>query len=372
MASISVTVEIANQQGAPGDDQGVPAAAASLRRVDFFVVAERRGNAVSSTVRRTLADFVALHARVQKSFSAIASTLPAPPKQSWRRRSVTERQAAHTQRALQQFLGLLTSRASIVDDVAMQQFLGFQAAAPIVVLPPLRARPQFEEAFAAPDGAPDSPPSDPFQLLERVASTILLDGAHLTPDVFIPRAVWSQAGCRLQGVGVKLAIFREIARYMQPVYIACAASDATAPLLPHALTDLLEAMPVLRDQMHKSFASVPPAAAALDADEAPLALSFWNRLQSGAAAVRKEALKGAARVAAIPTATSAAQLQDYAHSIATLAALASVLRSAPPAERDAIDVFFSEVVCDIIIADVLVCLEAYIVDAAATIITASA
>ena len=214
MASISVTVEVAPPQG--GDGDGVPAGAASLRRVDFFVVVERRGNAVSSTVRRTLADFVALHARVQKRFNAIAATLPAPPKQSWRR-SVTERQAAHTQRALQQFLGLLTSRASIVDDVAMQQFLGFQAAPPIVVLPPLRTRSQFEEAFAAPDDAPQSPPSDPFQLLERIASTILLDGAHLTPDVFVPRAVWSQAGCRLQGVGVKLAIFREIARYIQPV-----------------------------------------------------------------------------------------------------------------------------------------------------------
>ena len=373
----SVSVEIAPTSSDDGSAVGV------VKRVEYTVAADRTARSANasassaaprSTVRRQLADFHALHGKLSKRFGSLAGTLPQPPKQSWRR-SVATMQSKQTVRALQQYLGLLTSRPSIAMDAEMQRFLGFAVAAPVVDLP--RVRPEFAETFIGGGGGLDAraaaakeddaaaaadgerTTTTPFVLLERLLQTILNNGAFITEDVFIPSAVWAQDGVRLASVGVKLAIYSELARYLHPL-VAVAASAAVAAAAaaaaavaaaaaageesaageaqkvqrdhppsatPPELFDILEALPHMRDTLHKSFGQVPPSPVAAE----PVAVaSFWTRVQSGAAAVRKEALKGAARVAAIPAVTPASQLKDFQGFAGELNWLATRTRSGAP------------------------------------------
>ena len=409
----SVSVEIAPTSSDDGSAVGV------VKRVEYTVAADRTARSANasassaaprSTVRRQLADFHALHGKLSKRFGSLAGTLPQPPKQSWRR-SVATMQSKQTVRALQQYLGLLTSRPSIAMDAEMQRFLGFAVAAPVVDLP--RVRPEFAETFIGGGGGLDAraaaakeddaaaaadgerTTTTPFVLLERLLQTILNNGAFITEDVFIPSAVWAQDGVRLASVGVKLAIYSELARYLHPL-VAVAASAAVAAAAaaaaavaaaaaageesaagaqkvqrdhppsatPPELFDILEALPHMRDTLHKSFGQVPPSPVAAE----PVAVaSFWTRVQSGAAAVRKEALKGAARVAAIPAVTPASQLKDYALALATLATHARALRrliatsKLSASQLSEINAFFDECVNDLVILDVAELLEAYLV-----------
>ena len=408
----SVSVEIAPTSSDDGSAVGV------VKRVEYTVAADRTARSANasassaaprSTVRRQLADFHALHGKLSKRFGSLAGTLPQPPKQSWRR-SVATMQSKQTVRALQQYLGLLTSRPSIAMDAEMQRFLGFAVAAPVVDLP--RVRPEFAETFIGGGGGLDAraaaakeddaaaaadgerTTTTPFVLLERLLQTILNNGAFITEDVFIPSAVWAQDGVRLASVGVKLAIYSELARYLHPL-VAVAASAAVAAAAaaavaaaaaageesaageahkvqrdhppsatPPELCDILEALPHMRDTLHKSFGQVPPSPVAAE----PVAVaSFWTRVQSGAAAVRKEALKGAARVAAIPAVTPASQLKDYALALATLATHARALRrliatsKLSASQLSEINAFFDECVNDLVILDVAELLEAYLV-----------